>query len=406
MEFAEQTDLAAIAAAFGQALRGAGLPVTPERSGRFAASVQLAQPSAMQQVYWLARVTLVSHRDQIPIFDRIFDQKFRGVLNLGDLGGDATSSVDGAQDADPVAMPPVPPTGRQSPRGNEAEQRPGDGAMITTATPGSERDDVTADDGDESLLAAASTQERLGVRDFAELSDAELVEIDDLITQLPLVLPLRSGRRRRRARRGTVLDLRATLRRSHRSGGDPVRLIRRRREPRPRRLVLLADVSGSMEPYARVYLHLLRGAVVALRAEAFVFATRLTRLTRPLAQRDVDIAYRSVAAQATDWSGGTRLGASLMEFIDRYGRRGMARGAVIVVVSDGWEIGNPEEVAVAMERLRRLAHRIIWVNPRQAAEGYQPLVGGMAAALPHVDTFISGHSLDALGVVVDAIGAA
>jgi len=158
-----------------------------------------------------------------------------------------------------------------------------------------------------------------------------------------------------------------------------------------------------MEPYARVYLHLMRGAVQALKAEAFVFATRLTRLTRSLAGPHPDIAYQKAIMAAPDWSGGTRIGRALMEFIDDYGRRGLARGAVIVIVSDGWEVEDPARVGEAMARLSRLAHRIIWVNPRKAVADYEPLVGGMAAALPYVDVFVSGHSVDALQQVLDAI---
>jgi uncharacterized protein with von Willebrand factor type A (vWA) domain len=179
--------------------------------------------------------------------------------------------------------------------------------------------------------------------------------------------------------------------------------VHRRRTSRPRRVVLIADVSGSMEPYARVYLHLMRGAVRALRSEAFVFATRLTRLTRQLADTHPDVAYRKAANAAPDWSGGTRIGAALQAFVDDYGRRGMARGAVVVIVSDGWEIDDPSRVAKAMEQLSRLAFHIIWVNPRKAARDYRPLVGGMAAAMPYVDTFVSGHSLRALGEVMEAI---
>ena len=199
------------------------------------------------------------------------------------------------------------------------------------------------------------------------------------------------------------MDIRGTLRRAHRTSGDPVVLVQRRRTERPRRVVLIADVSGSMEPYARIYLHLMRGAVQALRAEAFVFATRLTRLTRPLQATHPDLAYRKAAAAAPDWSGGTRIGRALADFLDSYGRRGMARGAVIVIVSDGWEIEDPALVGTSMERLSRLAHHVIWVNPRKSVESYEPLVGGMAAALPYVDTFVSGHSLRALEDVMAAI---
>lgn len=396
----DRVDLAAIAAAFGQRLHRVGVPVTPEHSARFAASVQVANPQTLPQLYWLARVTLLGHREQVPIFDVLFDQMFRGILHLSQ----GTNADEGG--GVPAAMPTLPPTGQHAPRSPSVRTHPGDGALITTATPGPAIDGQDSSSEDPSLLAAASAQERLGSRDFATLNAEELSEIRRLIEQLPMVLPQRTGRRTRRANRGRALDLRATLRRAHRSAGDPLRLVRRRRQPKPRRLVLLADVSGSMEPYARVYLHLLRGAVLALHAEAFVFATRLTRLSRPLAQGNIDAAYQQVAAKASDWSGGTRLGACLLEFVERHGRRGMARGAIVVVVSDGWEIEDPGQVAEAMARLKRLAHHVIWVNPRQAAQGYQPLVGGMAAALPHVDTFVSGHSVNALGRVVDVIGRA
>ena len=171
-------------------------------------------------------------------------------------------------------------------------------------------------------------------------------------------------------------------------------------------MVLIADVSGSMEPYARVYLHLMRGAVRALHSEAFVFATRLTRLTRALNAAHPDVAYQLAAEAAPDWSGGTRIGRALKTFVDDHGRRGVARGAIGVIVSDGWEIEDPALVGQAMEQLSRLAFHLVWVNPRRAAAGYQPIVGGMAAALPFVDTFVSGHSLRALEEVLAAIQSA
>jgi uncharacterized protein len=167
--------------------------------------------------------------------------------------------------------------------------------------------------------------------------------------------------------------------------------------------VLIADVSGSMAQYARAYLHLLHGAVRAAKADAFVFATRLTWLSRPLAGTNPDLALRRAVAAAPDWSGGTRVGEALRSFNDDHGRRGMARGAVVVIVSDGWDTGDPAIVGEQMARLSRLAHRIVWVNPRKAAAGYQPLVGGMAAALPHVDAFVSGHSVAALDEVLAAL---
>jgi uncharacterized protein len=164
-------------------------------------------------------------------------------------------------------------------------------------------------------------------------------------------------------------------------------------------------VSGSMEPYTRIFLSLLQGAVTGAQAEAFIFSTRLTRLTRQLAVRDPAQALERAAASTTDWAGGTRLAESVRRFVDEHGRRGLARGAVIVILSDGWAQDDPDLVAMQMARLKRLAYRIIWVNPRKVAPGYQPLVGGMAAALPYCDAFVSGHSYTALAEVAVAIRA-
>jgi uncharacterized protein with von Willebrand factor type A (vWA) domain len=193
------------------------------------------------------------------------------------------------------------------------------------------------------------------------------------------------------------------VRAAQRTGGDPVRLVRAHRRVPPRRLVLLCDVSGSMAPYTQVYLTLLQGAVAGARAEAFVFSTRLTRLTRELSARDPDQALARSGETPSDWAGGTRLADGIARFVAGHGRRGLARGAVVLVLSDGWATDDPEDVAEAMRRLRRLAHRVVWVNPRKAAPGYAPLVGGMAAALPYCDAFVSGHSLAALEQVVDAV---
>ena len=250
-----------------------------------------------------------------------------------------------------------------------------------------------------------SDEEVLREKRFEELSPLELSQLNELMTRMHVATPLRRTRRAERHRHGKRIDLRRTLRRSLRSGGDPVELRRRRRRVVPRRIVMLCDISGSMDPYARAYLQFLTCAGRAgPNAEAFVFATRLTRLTRALGSRNPARAIQAAAATAPDWSSGTRIGDALKAFNDRHGRRGMARGAVIVILSDGWERGDPELVGREMERLSRLAHRIVWVNPRAGAEEFVPRAGGMAAALPYVDALVSGHSLDALNEVIDAIG--
>jgi uncharacterized protein with von Willebrand factor type A (vWA) domain len=257
----------------------------------------------------------------------------------------------------------------------------------------------------ETVLAVASAEERLATTAFAEPAPEELAEVRALVRRLVLATPERLSRRTRPGR-GRRLDVRRTVAAAQRRGGDVEHLLFSQRRPRPRRLVLLCDVSGSMEPYTRVFLTLLQGAVADAAAEAFVFATGVTRLTRQLAGHDADSALARAAAVETGWSGGTRLAASIEEFLTVFGRRGMARGAVVVVLSDGWATDPPEEVAAAMARLRRVAYRIVWVNPRAAAPGYAPLVGGMAAALPFCDAFVSGHNLAALEEVVEAVGAA
>jgi hypothetical protein len=202
------------------------------------------------------------------------------------------------------------------------------------------------------------------------------------------------------------MDMRRTLRRSLHTGGDPIELARKRRRQHPRRLVMLCDISGSMEPYARAYLQFLHAArATGPYSEAFVFATRLTRLTRQLSGRHPQRAIRRATEAVPDWSSGTRIGDALKTFNDRYGRRGMARGSVIVILSDGWERGDPELVGREMERLARLAYRIVWVNPRVVAKDFAPRAGGLVAALPYCDALVSGHSLKALHEVADAIAA-
>ena len=226
------------------------------------------------------------------------------------------------------------------------------------------------------------------------------------MVRLDLATPVRRTRRRQRGRHGEHMDMRRTLRNSLKTGGDPIKLARRRRRVQKRRLVLLCDISGSMEPYARAYLQFLHCARASgPDHEAFVFATRLTRLTKQLAGRNPNRAIRRATESVEDWSSGTRIGDALKSFNDRYGRRGMARGSVIVILSDGWERGDPEMVAREMERLARLAYRIVWVNPRVSAPGFQPKAGGLVAALPFCNALVSGHSLNALDQVAEAIAA-
>jgi len=247
------------------------------------------------------------------------------------------------------------------------------------------------------IPAAWSEEELLREKDFALYSDAERAAARRLLAHLARRGPTRISRRTRPTRRRReVHDLRATVRLSLRHGGEFVE--RRYRAPaeRPRRLVLVCDVSGSMAPYARMLLQYVQACVAArARVEAFVFGTRLTRVTRELGGRDPDRALRRAAEAVDDWSGGTRIGAALAELNRVHGRR-IGRGALVVVLSDGWDRGDPHELTTEMARLRRCAHRIVWLNPLAADERYEPLTRGMVAALPHVDHLIPGNSIASL----------
>ena len=332
-------DLAGLLAAFGAALHDAGLPVGPDRSERFARSVTLLQPATTAELHRCARATLTCHPEQFEILDRVFDAVFRGYADdpadfRGDPNAAGTSTTTKSGGGTPTAGPP--------PDGHASSTRE---IEIPVATVG-------------------SAAERLATREFSTLTPSELAELTDLMRRLSLATPLRRTRRMRAKTHGSTVDLRATLRRARRSGGDPLRLMRREPRLRPRRLVALCDISGSMEPYARAMLQLLYCAAGTSRAEVFTFATRLTRLTKILARTRPAVALARAGQAAPDWSGGTRIGAALKAFNDGYGRRGMARGAVVLIVSDGWETGDPTQVGVEMARLSRLAHRIVWVNPR------------------------------------------
>jgi len=352
------TALLARLVGFARALRAAGVDAGPDRVQAMVAALAELDLAREHDVYWAGRLTLCAGPDDLPRYDRVF---------AGWFGGERP---------DPLRRVPVVRIPRE------------------VAVPGG--DDARADPGDPSTAATASPQEVLRHRDVSALNAAERAELNRLLALLAAPAPLRSSRRLRPDARGP-LDPRRTVREMLERGGEPARLRRHRRSQRSRRMVLLLDVSGSMAPYADTLLRFAHACVRQRpRTEVFTVGTRLTRITREIAARDADAALAAVSATVPDWSGGTRLGGELKAFLDRYGQRGTARGAVVVLASDGWERGDPSLLAEQMARLHRLAHRVVWVNPHKAREGYRPLTAGMAAALPHVDDFVSGHSLAAL----------
>ena len=384
-----ELDLPPLATALSRRLRDRGLPVTPARTAAFAQALTLVRPVARRRLYWTARGVFVSDPSQVEAFDAVFLSVFGGHAGEPDRVLDESEAT--APPREEAPAPELDSAGR-------ADER-------SAATPSRSGDDAEADAAEMDVpVLLASDEELLGRKSFDRLEPNELAQLYRLMSRLQLATPQRRSRRYQRGRHGEQMDMRRTLRASLRTGGDPIRLARRRRRVARRRLVLLCDISGSMEPYARAYLQFLTSAAGSgPNAEAFVFATRLTRLTRALSSRNPERAIQRAATAAVDWSSGTRIGDALREFNDRHGRRGMARGAVVVILSDGWERGDPKLVGREMARLARLAHRIVWVNPRVSAEAFSVRSRGMVAALPYCDALVSGHSFEALDEVVAAI---
>jgi uncharacterized protein with von Willebrand factor type A (vWA) domain len=313
-----------------------------------------------QDLYWAGRATLISRREDVPAYDRVYRLFFS-----------------------PFGGVPAPPPARARPMVRVA-------ANTGAGEPNQPAGDGTPD------VALASRAEALRRKSFALCTRAELAELARLMARIRLVAPERRSRRLRSARAGRA-DLRRTLRRAFRTGGEPIERAWRERRRERRRLVFVVDASGSMSPYSRALLLFAHAAVRSERRwEAYAFGTRLTRLTPMLAVEDPDAALRLAALQAGDWDGGTRIGESIEALVHRQEHARLVRGAVVVICSHGLDVGDPELLAAAMVGLRRLAHRVVWVNPLKEYRDYEPLARGMSAALPHVDVFESAHNLDAL----------
>ncbi len=356
-------------AGFCRALAAAGLPVALDATATYLDALAHVDVGDPVQVYWAGRATLCRTPDDTARYDATFVHWF----------GDTV------------------PTGSRT-HGQRTRT-----ARIAALSRGEGADGDSGDDAPR-LQVAADDTDVLRHRDVAELTTAERAHLAELLARLEPRPPTRRGLRSKPSRRGPV-DPRHTLRDMLASGGEPVRPRHRARATRPRRVVLLIDVSGSMTPYADA---LLRFAHVVTRAapsstEVFSLGTRLTRLSRALRARDPQIALAGASRAVPDWAGGTRLGDTLGAFLDRWGRRGFARGAVVVIFSDGWERGDASLLGERMAQLHRLAHRVLWVNPHAGGAGYEPIQSGISAALPHIDRLLAGHSLATLEELLEEV---
>jgi uncharacterized protein len=373
-----QSAFAGVLVGFGQALRAAGLRVGTGDVVAYCAAASLLDPADLVDLYWAGRTTLVRAKDDIPPYDAAFRAYFldeagpaRGVLTLT-----ATATA-------------------------EAEA-----ALVMAATePG-----AGPDREEQALLGLmASDVDALKHRSFTACTPDELAALRRIMARIRLTPPRRRTRRTRPGSAGRTPDLRKTIRESMRMHGDPARMFWRQRKVRLRPLILILDVSGSMADYSR---HLLQFAYTARHAaakvEVFCFGTRLTRITRALEHRRPDSAIELASRAVVDWDGGTRIGASLDTFVRRWGRGGICRGGVVVICSDGLDRGDPELLASAMERLSRLSHRIVWLNPHKEHNRlFRPSSVGMMIAAPHIDLLLSGHdlaSLEELAALLPVVG--
>jgi len=353
---------------FTRAVRASGVAVTPDRAQSYLDAVALVGLDDQRGTYWAGRATLCAGPDDLPRYDQVFDAWFTGRESL------------------PRTRVSEPPPLRAAAMVDDSGEVDGDGDL-------------------ELARAAASSIEVLRHRDVAGLSASEKRRLDAMFSTLQVRPPVRTTARHEHWRRGSV-DGSATLRRSLRQLGEPAPIAWRRRRSRARRVVLLVDVSGSMSEYADALLrvaHRISNGSAPGAVEVFTLGTRLTRISRAMRLHDPERAIVAAGETVPDWSGGTRLGETLRGFLDRWGARGLARGAVVVVMSDGWERGDPRLLADQMARLHRLAHTVVWVNPHRGKAGYQPLQQGVLAVLPHTDHFLAGHTLATYSALLEVI---
>ena len=365
---------------FTRLLRAAGLPIGLEQAGEFVRALEWIDLGSREQVYYTSRCLLVRRHAHLRLFDLIFNRFWRSLAE--------------GEPAAPRRMP-------QAPRHKRREQP---FTIVTYMAYKARLGDQEIDVADRA--GTASDLEALRAKEFSQMTPEELEQIKRLMQQMRWRVSTRITRRRAPDRRGRQLDMRALVRQAARHGGVPLRLAWQSRKRKPRPLVIIADISGSMEKYARLLLQFLYSVSQSLqRVACFVFGTRLTRLIGPLQLRHIDQALDQAARQVADWADGTRIGASLAQFNRQWSRRVLGRGALVLVISDGWEQGDPAELARALRFLQHRCHRLIWLNPLSGRATYQPAVGGMRTALEHIDDFLPIHNFQSLAALAERLQA-
>ncbi len=363
---------------FPRILRRAGLPISPEQSLDFAQALTLVEVGDREQVYHAARSLLVTRREHLDLFTLLFNRFWR-TLN---------------------SHTPSRQTMPRAPRHRRPEQTI---PLLTLLAQKAGRNLPELDVADKT--GTYSSAEQLQHKDFSQMSAEELANVKRLIQEMRWPAMQRRTRRRVPGRQGQILDVRRVLRSATKYGGVPLNLSWQQRKVKQRPLVLLADISGSMDKYARLVLQFFYSASHSFKeVECFVFSTRLTRVTAQLRLKNIDVAIQEAAGEVHDWAGGTRIGDSLHTFNQRWARRVLRRGAVVIVVSDGWDRGEPGRLRREMRYLQHRCHRLIWLNPLMGKATYQPLVEGMAVARPYIDDFLPIHNLQSLTALAERLG--
>lgn len=385
---------------FGRLLRALGLPITSDRLIEVTNSLGFIDIGCKADFKDAARCILISRHEHIEVFDQAFELFWRS-WTRGRSDDPLKKLIEELARQTPKSrQSSLKGLGKRSPqvqRSNRASVTPG------AASP----EEAETEEGGESILAIYSPGEALRSKDFSRLTSEELSDAKRFLSEMRWAVTRRRSLRMRPSNRGRKLDVRRSVRRNLRHGGELLDLAYRGRKMKRRQLVLLCDISGSMDRYTRLLLHFLHSVESSLqRVEVFVFGTRLTRITRAMRRRDPDAAIAAVASQVHDWSGGTRIGESLRTFNQIWARRILGHGAIVMIISDGWDRGNPEMLAAEMERLQRSSYRLLWLNPLLGSTNYRPLTQGIQAALPYVDDFLPVHNLatlEALALLLDQV---
>jgi hypothetical protein len=361
---------------FGRVLRQLGLDINPGRMMDLVNALDHIEIGRKPDFFYAARTLLVHEREDLPLFDEAFELFWRKPAESWDVKWQGISTRRKRPTAPVVIPPPL-----------------GDAPSPENASDSTLTDPITIIE----VTRTYSNREVLRHKDFAQMNADEAEAVKRMMAQLLWNVSERRTRRKRPGK-GHLIDLRRTLRRSLRSEGEIFHWFYREPKWKPRPLVVIADISGSMERYTRLLLHFIYGMKSVLRqpVEAFVFSTRLTRITRTLQIRDLDLALKNVGLLVNDWAGGTRIGESLKSFNFEWGRRVLGRGAVVLIISDGWDRGDVDLLKREMARLKRNCHRLIWLNPLLGARDYEPLTRGIQAALPHIHDFLPVHNLASL----------